>query len=177
MSRPPKGTPILLGLLLLSVAGGGDSVVDGDGRVAVDAAATVAVVLFPSVRPLPFLLNALASGLRERRTREYRPGSAMMRLSRRNPLKLLRVWIISTRGVVRRDLECQANPVSPFLCIPFFQPQGKKGMFQAWITAPPYPRPCFLKNAYETPLKTPLKREPLPKVMFSRSKGKYARGH
>ncbi len=136
MSRPPKETPIVLGVLLLSVAGGGDSVVDGDGRVAVDAAATVAVVLFPSVRPLPFLLNASASGLRERRTREYRPGSAMMRLSRRNSLELLRVWIISTRGVVRRDLECQANPVSPFLCIPFFQPQGKKGMFQAWITAP-----------------------------------------
>lgn len=69
MSRPSEGTPIVLGVLLLSVAGGGDSVVDGDGRVAVDAAATVAVVLFPP-RPLPFLLNALTSGLRERKTRE-----------------------------------------------------------------------------------------------------------
>lgn len=70
MSRPSEEIPIVLGVLLLSVAGGGDSVVDGDGRVAVDAAATVAVVLFPPVRPLPFLLNALASGLRERKTRE-----------------------------------------------------------------------------------------------------------
>ena len=43
-------------------------------------------------------LNALASGLRERRMREYRPGSEMIRLSRRNPVESLRVWIISTIG-------------------------------------------------------------------------------
>lgn len=60
MSARLKEPQYYWGVLLLSVAGGGDSVVGGDGRVAVDAAATAAVVvLFPPVRPLPFLLNAL----------------------------------------------------------------------------------------------------------------------
>ena len=40
----------------------------------------------------------------------------------------------------------------------------------------PYPMSSSLKKAHEHALKTALLREALPKVIFSRSKGKYGRG-